>query len=64
LIGKHHGQSKQAQKLGYQIVKRIRNNCDKFKKKYKLNYSCYATPAEGLSGKFTQKDEQEFGKIK
>lgn len=64
LTGKHHGQSKQSQKLGYQIIKRIRNKCDMFKKKYKLNYSCYATPAEGLSGKFTPKDEKEFGEIK
>lgn len=63
LIGKHHGESKDAQELGYTIVKRIRENCDKFKQKYKLNFACYATPAEGLSGKFFPLDEKEFGKI-
>ena len=41
LIGKHHGESKEAQELGYQIVKRIRDNCDKFKEKYKLNFGVY-----------------------
>lgn len=63
LIGKHHGESKEAQELGYTIVKRIRENCDKFKKQYKLNFACYATPAEGLSGKFFPLDEKEFGMI-
>jgi len=63
LIGSHHGETAEARELGYSIVKRIRDNCDKFKEQYKLNYSCYATPAEGLSGKFYPKDEKEFGKI-
>jgi ribonucleoside-triphosphate reductase len=36
---------------------------DEFKKKYKLNYSCYATPAEGLSGKFTNLDKKVLGDI-
>jgi len=63
LIGKHHGESQEARELGYQIVKRIRDNCDKFKQQYKLNFSCYATPAEGLSGKFTVIDRKEFGEI-
>lgn len=63
LIGKHHGESAEARELGYTIVKRIRDNCDKFKAKYKLNFSCYGTPAEGLSGKFFPLDEKQFGKI-
>ena len=63
LIGKHHGESKEAQELGYTIVKRIREKCDEYKKQYRLNFSCYATPAEGLSGKFFPKDEKMFGKI-
>ncbi len=63
LVGKHHGESQEARELGYTIVKRIRDNCDKFKNKYKLNFSCYATPAEGLSGKFFPLDEAQFGKI-
>jgi len=63
LIGSHHGETKEARELGLMIVKRIRERCDQYKEQYKLNFSCYATPAEGLSGKFFPKDEREFGKI-
>lgn len=63
LMGKHHGESQKAQKLGLEIVKYIRDFCDKYKEIDKLNYSCYATPAEGLSGVFIAKDKKIFGKI-
>ena len=33
-------------------------------KKYKLNFSLLATPAEGIAGRFTKIDRKEFGKIK
>ena len=63
LIGKHHGESKEAQEIGLQVVKTIRDVCDAYRDKYKLNYSCLATPAEGLSGRFTAIDRKEFGVI-
>lgn len=63
LTGKHHGMSAKSQKLGLDIVKYIRDFCDKYKKIDKINYSCYATPAEGLSGKFIVHDKKVFGKI-
>lgn len=63
LIGKHHGESMEAQELGLKIVGTIRKVCDEYKEKYKLNYSCLATPAEGLSGRFTALDRKEFGII-
>lgn len=63
LIGKHHGESEEAQKLGLEIVKQIRTRCDEASDKYDLNYSCLATPAEGLSGRFTKIDRKEFGII-
>lgn len=63
LTGFHHGESKESQKLGIKIVQTIKNCCDKYKKEYKLNFSCYATPAEGLSGKFTVIDKKMFGNI-
>jgi len=53
LIGKHNGESRKAQKFGLKIVKTIRNNCDKFKEKYHLNFSCYSIPSEDFSDKFT-----------
>lgn len=63
LTGKHHGESEEAQKLGLEIVGFIDNLCKKFSDEYDHNYSCFATPAEGLSGKFTKKDRKEFGVI-
>ncbi len=64
LIGKHHGESEEARELGLKIVKRIRDYTDKLTKETSLNWSCYATPAEGLSNKFTIKDKLVFGEIK
>lgn len=64
LIGEHHGESEKAQKLGLKIVGFIRNKCDEYSEKYNLNFTCLATPAEGLSGRFTQIDRAIYGKIK
>lgn len=64
LIGKHHGESEEAQKLAYTIVSYIRSKCDSFKYEYKMNFSCYATPAEGISGKLIKLDKKDFGEIK
>jgi len=63
LIGKHHGESKEAQKLGLEIVSHIRNKADEYAKQYKLNFSLIATPAEGLSGRFTNIDKSIYGVI-
>lgn len=61
LIGKHHGESAEAQRLGLSIVGSIKNQVDICSKKYDLNFSVLATPAEGLSGKFTKKDRKKYG---
>ena len=63
LIGKHHGESEEAQELGLKIVTYMRDRANEFSEKYHHNYSVLATPAEGLSGKFTKKDRKEFGVI-
>ncbi|OMK69299.1 anaerobic ribonucleoside-triphosphate reductase [Clostridioides difficile] len=54
LIGKHHGESKEAQELGLKIVSHMRHKMDEATDKYKLNFSLMGTPAEGLSGRFTK----------
>ena len=64
LTGKHHGESNESQKLGLEIIGRMRKNCDEFAKKYNLNFTCLATPAEGLSGRFVNIDKAVYGKIK
>ena len=64
LIGEHHGESAKAQKLGIEIIKHMRERCDEYCKEYNLNFTCLATPAEGLSGRFTAIDRAIYGKIK
>jgi len=64
LIGKHHGESDEAQKLGLKIVGFMKKKADEFCDRYKHNYSILATPAEGLSGRFTRIDRKRFGIIK
>ena len=61
LTGKHHGESEEAQALGLRIVGHMRSRANEFSEKYGHNYSVLATPAEGLSGKFTAKDRKSFG---
>lgn len=63
LTGKHHGESPESQKLGIEIVSHIREKCDEYSKKYNLNFTCLATPAEGLSGRFVNIDRDLYGKI-
>jgi len=63
LVGKHHGESEEAQALGLKIVGHMRSRVNEFCEKYEHNFSVLATPAEGLSGKFTKKDRKSFGII-
>ena len=63
LIGQHHGESGEAQALGLKIVSYMRNRVNEYSEKFHHNYSLLATPAEGLSGKFTKIDRKAFGVI-
>lgn len=63
LIGVHHGESEQAQVLGLQIVGHMSKAMEAATKKYNLNFSLIATPAEGLSGRFVRMDRKLFGKL-
>ncbi len=63
LIGKHHGESKEAQNLGLEIVGYMRKRMNEAAEKYQLNFSLIATPAEGLSGRFVKIDKKRFGII-
>lgn len=64
LTGKHQGESEEAQKLGLEIITHMRSKCDEYTRKYSLNFSLLATPAEGLSGRFTAIDKKRYGIIK
>ena len=63
LTGFHHGESKEAQNLGLEIIAFMRKRMDEASEKYGLNFSLLATPAEGLSGRFVRMDAEKFGKI-
>ena len=63
LIGKHHGEDEEAQKLGLEIINEMWDLTKEFSEKYNLNYSIIATPAEGLSGRFTKFDRNTYGVI-
>ena len=63
LTGKHHGESEESQKLGLEIISHMRKRMDEACDKYKLNFSLIATPAEGLSGRFTELDKKIYGVI-
>lgn len=63
LIGKHHGESAEAQKLGLAIIGHMRKRMDDEAQKTKLNFSLIATPAEGLSGRFVKIDRKIYGSI-
>lgn len=63
LIGKHHGESPEAQELGLKIIGRMREFCDQESERLGLNFSLLATPAEGLSGRFVRMDAKRFGII-
>ena len=64
LIGKHQGESEEAQKLGLDIIKFMRKKTDEYSKEYNLNFALIATPAEGLSGRFVNIDKAIYGSIK
>ena len=61
LCGKHHGESTEAQQLGLRIVTFMKDKVGEFSEKYRHNFSVLATPAEGLSGRFTRGDRKKFG---
>ncbi len=63
LIGKHHGESEEAQELGLRIVSHMAEKINCFSETYQHNFSCFATPAEGLAGRFTRMDRKKFGVI-
>ena len=63
LYGKGHGHSRKAWNTLYEAVEVMNEVADAYKQKYHLNYSVLATPAEGLSGRFTRMDKRKYGII-
>lgn len=63
LIGKHHGETPEAQSLGLEIIGFMRKKMDDATNKTGFNYTLIATPAEGLSGRFVRIDRAKYGVI-
>ncbi len=63
MTGKHHGEDEESRELGLDIITHMRERCDDYAKKYHLNFSLLATPAEGIAGRFTKIDKKEYGVI-
>ena len=64
LIGKHHGQSEQAQELGLKIIKHLRERTDEYTKLEKRNWTTFGTPAESTAGQFQRANRKQYGLIK
>lgn len=63
LIGCHHGESEEAQSLGLEIVRFMRNKVDDISRQYKMNFTLLATPAEGIAGRFVKIDREIYGSL-
>lgn len=63
LTGHHHGEDRDAQELGLNIVRKIRAYCDLKSKELGMNVTCLATPAESLAGRFLRLDKAKYGVI-
>ena len=63
LVGKHHGESEQAQRIGLTIITRMRERMNRESRETGMNFTVIATPAEGLSGRFVRLDRERYGVI-
>ena len=63
LYGEGHGHNQKAWDTLYEAVQEMNKVVAELKQKYHLNYSVLATPAEGLSGRFTRMDKRKYGII-
>lgn len=63
LYGKHHGEDEEVYRKAYDLISYMRKYCDEQSERHNLNITLFATPAEGLSGKFTKRDRAVYGKV-
>src|SRR5690606_24658488 len=63
MYGKHHGEDADVYKKAYNLIAFMRDYCDRQSERHNLNITLFATPAEGLSGKFTKRDQADYGEI-
>ena len=61
--GEGHAHNQEAWETLREALEVMNSVASEYKEKYKLNYSVLATPAEGLSGRFTRIDRKVYGII-
>ena len=61
LFGKHHGESEKSQQYGLTIIGHMNDLMHKFSEEENMNYSLFATPAEGCSGRLLKACRKRFG---
>lgn len=60
LTGEKMHLSKKAEKLGCEIVRKLREHVDYLRSDIGLNFSLLATPGEQISGRFAEADKKKF----
>lgn len=63
LIGKHHGESEEAQELGLTILNTMKKWVDEASEKYGFNFGVMASPAEGCTGRLLRITRKKYGVI-
>ncbi len=63
MYGKHHGEDEAVYQKAYDLIAYMRDYCDGQSEIHNLNITLFATPAEGLSGKFTKRDRAVYGPL-
>ncbi|MFD7524960.1 anaerobic ribonucleoside triphosphate reductase [Paenibacillus chitinolyticus] len=61
MYGSHHGESPQVYAKAIELIRYLRHFCDAKSEALNINLTLFATPAEGLSGKFTKRDREAYG---
>ena len=64
LFGKNHAEDEEVHKFALSIVQRINEYAKEATERNKLNFSCYATPAEGLCHTAAKALRKQYGIIK
>lgn len=63
LLGSGHGDDQIAYQVLFDTLSLANVHIEQIKHDTKLNYALLATPAEGLSGRFTKLDKEKYGEI-
>jgi ribonucleoside-triphosphate reductase len=63
LFGKNHAEDKQVHEFALKVVKRINDYAKEASERHNLNFSCYATPAEGLCHTALKALRKQYGII-